>query len=251
MDTTAYLQRIGYQGAVAPDGHTLRALQLAHLLTVPFENLDIGWGREIVLDEGRILQKIVDERRGGFCYEVNGAFAALLRSVGFPVDLLSAGVARKSGGFGPDYDHLVLRIDLAEPWLVDVGFGDSFREPLRLIPDLVQEQAFGGYRFKCTGETWTLWQREQQEWKPQYRFTLQPRTFDDFAAMCVFQQTAPESSFTQRRICTIATPSGRITLADRRLIITADGQRDESELSDEAAFGAALQRYFGIIPPNN
>jgi N-hydroxyarylamine O-acetyltransferase len=109
MDVPAYLQRIDYQGSLKPDVDLLRSLHRAHLFTVPFENLDIHLGREIVCDESRILHKIVNEKRGGFCYELNGAFAALLRALGFRVTLLSCRVARQDGSYGPEFDHLTLR----------------------------------------------------------------------------------------------------------------------------------------------
>src|SRR4051794_11559758 len=97
MDVTAYLQRIGYSGALTPDANTLRELQRAHLFAVPFENLDIGWRREIRTDQQAFVRKIVQERRGGFCYELNGAFAWLLEALGFRVTLLSARVPRADG----------------------------------------------------------------------------------------------------------------------------------------------------------
>ena len=111
MDIHAYLSRIGYRGTLEPSAATLHALQQAHLLAVPFENLDIHLGRPIVLDQTALFDKIVARRRGGFCYELNGLFAVLLRELGFEVTLLSAGVARASGGFGPEYDHLTLLVD--------------------------------------------------------------------------------------------------------------------------------------------
>src|SRR6202165_5245282 len=146
MDVKAYLQRIDYQGSLTPDIDLLRSLHRAHLFTVPFENLDIHLGREIVCDESRILRKIVNEKRAGFCYELNGAFAALLRAIGFRVTLLSCRVARQDGSYGPEFDHLTLRVDLEEPWLADVGFGDCFLEPLRLGSRLEQEQTGRVYR---------------------------------------------------------------------------------------------------------
>jgi arylamine N-acetyltransferase len=110
------------------------------MLAVPFENLDISLGRKIICDESRFLHKIVNERRGGFCYEMNGAFAELLRALGFKVTLLSARVSGGDGSEGPEFDHLALRVDLDQPWLADVGFGDSFVEPLLLEPGLEQAQ---------------------------------------------------------------------------------------------------------------
>jgi N-hydroxyarylamine O-acetyltransferase len=100
-----YLERISYQGSREPILPTLQALHEAHLLAVPFENLDIFLGREIVLDEPSLWSKIIEHHRGGFCYELNGLFALLLRALGFQVDLLSASVARSTGGFGPDFDQ--------------------------------------------------------------------------------------------------------------------------------------------------
>src|SRR3989440_10034587 len=133
MDIQAYLQRIDYTGPLVPSAKTLRLLQVAHLRTVPFENLSIHSGEPIVLDDDALFEKIVSRRRGGFCYELNGLFAALLRALGFDVVLLSAGVAHAGGGFGPEFDHLLLVVDLQEHWLADVGFGDSFLEPVRLV----------------------------------------------------------------------------------------------------------------------
>src|SRR6266550_7107542 len=108
MDTKTYLQRINYTGPLDPSAETLRGLQVAHLRTVPFENLSIHSGELIVLDDHALFEKIVDGRRGGFCYELNGLFSTLLRSLGFEVAMLSAQVANAAGIFGPDFDHMAL-----------------------------------------------------------------------------------------------------------------------------------------------
>src|SRR5712671_3170173 len=121
MDFHAYLQRINYAGSLAPDNETLRLLHLAHLRTVPFENLSIHTNDAIVLDDDALFEKIVVRRRGGFCYELNGLFAALLRELGFEVELVSAQVARTDGGFSPDFDHMALLVVRDERWLADVG----------------------------------------------------------------------------------------------------------------------------------
>src|ERR1700722_12411711 len=183
IDVAAYLARIGYSGPTDPTAGNLRAVHRAHLLAVPFENLDISLGRKITVDEAAILNKVVTLRRGGFCYELNGAFAALLRALGFQVTLLSARVARANGGEGPEFDHLTLRVDLGEPWLADVGFGDSFLDPLRLEIDLEQEQGGRIFRLVEEGERIQLQIREPgQSWKNQYSFTQTPRGLQDFAA---------------------------------------------------------------------
>jgi N-hydroxyarylamine O-acetyltransferase len=248
LDVQAYLDRINYEGSTAPTLDTLRAIHRAHLLTVPFENLDIARGRKIAVDEDAMVRKVVERRRGGFCYELNGAFAALLRSLGFCVTLLSARVARDEGGEWPEFDHLCLRIDLEEPWLADVGFGESFLEPLRLQTKVEQPDPAG--TFRITRRRGRL-QLEKMEldggWKRQYSFTVQSRSLDEFADMCHYHQTSPESHFTRKRICTRATSDGRITLADMKLIVTRNGRRNETMLASEQERNDALREHFGII----
>ena len=248
LDVNAYLERINYRDSTAATLDTLRALHRAHLMAVPFENLDISRGRKIVLDQESLIRKIVRERRGGFCYELNGAFAALLRSLHFQVTLFSARVARDTGGEGPEFDHLCLQVDLEESWLADVGFGDSFLEPLRLHTNGEQVDPTGSFRIDQLDDRLQLEKLELDGgWKRQYSFTLQPRYLQEFADMCRHHQTSPESPFTGKRICTLATGDGRITLADMKLIITKDGRRNETMLSGEQGRIDALRQYFGIV----
>lgn len=243
-----YLARIGYTGPCDVTMDTLHRLHVAHLLSVPFENLDIHLGRPIVLDVDRFYTKIVTQRRGGFCYELNGLFAALLAALGFDVTLASARVAGNNGEFGPEFDHLVLLVQLGELWLVDVGFGDSFRQPLPLRSGTVFAEDFGTYRLQQTTTTWTLEeQNDTGDWQPAYTFATRPRALAEFAAMCAYQQTSPQSHFTQKRVCSRATADGRITLSDRRLIISQGGRREERVLLDEAEFTAVLARDFGVV----
>ncbi|MGA9389846.1 MAG: arylamine N-acetyltransferase [Candidatus Sulfotelmatobacter sp.] len=248
LDVNAYLERINYRDSTAATLDTLRAIHRAHMLAVPFENLDIARGRKIVLDQESLIRKIVRERRGGFCYELNGAFAALLRSLDFQVTLLSARVARDTGGEGPEFDHLCLQVDLEEPWLADGGFGESFLEPLWLHTNAEQTDPAGTFRIDQLDERLQLEKLELDGgWKRQYSFTLQPRHLQEFADMCHHHQTSPESPFTGKRICTRATSDGRVTLADRKLIVTKDGRRDETMLASEQERIDALKQYFGIV----
>lgn len=248
IDVEAYLRRIHYQGPTLPGVEVLRALHVAHLEAVPFENLDIHFGRPIVLDEEALFDKIVTRRRGGFCYELNGLFSALLRELGFPVTRLSAGVARPEGSFSPDFSHMTLLVELEDRWLADVGFGDSFREPL--LFDEPGDQIRDGLAYRVTHDGRQgimLRSGDGSAGGTGYRFGLEPRIFADYAGMCHFHQTSPESPFTQRRICTRATPEGRITLSDLRLVITAHGERREQLLTDDE-WKRMLEQDFGIGP---
>ncbi len=251
MNVPAYLRRIRYTGPITATLETLRSIHRAHLETVPFENLDISLKRRIVLDQDRFLHKIVDENRGGFCYELNGALAALLREMGYHVTLLSARAPHKDGSPSPEFDHLALRVDLDDPWLVDVGFGECFLEPLLLKPGIEQKQDQGTFRIKEDGSSLSV-ERQQPDgsWKTEYLFTLMPRQLDDFADMCHYHQTSPESHFTQKRLCTLATRRGRITLSDMKLIVTENGNRQESTLGSEEEWRKVLKRNFEIVLPN-
>jgi N-hydroxyarylamine O-acetyltransferase len=253
MDIAAYLKRIGYNGPTTADAETLRALHRAHMLAVPFENLDIGWKQPIELDIDRFVHKIVQQRRGGFCYELNGAFGALLAAVGFQVRTLSARVAAADGTFSPEFDHMALHVELGEPWLADVGFGDSFLEPLAIQPELEQSDGMRTYKIvRDLGEPERFQvQRTEAEgrWKPEYSFTMRSFALKDFAGMCRFHQTSPESHFTRKRVCSRATVDGRVTLTDDRLIITRHGIREEKIVSSPEEWAETLREQFGIQAP--
>lgn len=221
---------------------------MAHLLAVPFENLSIHWEEPIVLADDALFEKVVERRRGGFCFELNGLFAALLRDLGFEVVMLSARVARGEGGYTPAFDHMTLMVSLAERWLVDVGFGDTFREPLRLDDRSVQVQNGRDYLIAPDDDYLILNERQHgDEWQAQYRFNLQPYQYPDYVERCHYHQTSPESHFRQRRICTRATPKGRLTLSELRFITTTlSGERQERLLPNEEEYGKMLAKHFGI-----
>lgn len=247
LDRQAYLRRIGYDGPLAPTAETLRALQLAHLYAVPFENLDIHLGRPLSLELPALFDKIVTRQRGGFCYELNGLFAWLLKSLGYTVTHLSARVANAEGTFGPEFDHLALLVENGpdERWLADVGFGDGFMEPLRVEPGRGQPQGQWTYGLDDHDGGYRLWRGDPAgAVELQYAFTLQPRRFSaDFEPMCHYQQTSLESHFTQHRLVTLATPGGRLTLSDRRWIVTEGGERREQAI-DEAEFWRRVRTDF-------
>lgn len=250
MDVDAYLERINYHGPLGPTVETLRRLQVAHMLTVPFENLSIHADEPIVLNDEALFAKVVARRRGGFCYELNGLFAALLRALGFDVTKLAAEVHTPEKGFGPPFDHMTLMVELEERWLVDVGFGDSFREPLLLDERGEQVQGERAYRIDREGDRLTLWQRDRNRaWSVEYRFGLTPYEYEDYAEMCRYHQTSPESPFTQNPVCSRAKPDGRITVSGMRLITTRNGTKQEQALAGEAARAETLRTHFGFDWP--
>lgn len=267
LDPQDYLDRIRFPASghspLRPSLSLLRDLHEAHMLAVPFENLSIHCGQPIELRDDALYDKIVTRRRGGFCYELNGLFSWLLRRIRYEVTLLSAEVAGSDGSFSAPYDHLTLlvhQVDGAD-WLSDVGFGDSYRRPLRFEPHTEQDGGDGHmYRMyesdmRAAGDGaggqryWLVEQRTdaQPAWEPVYRFTLQPHALGDFAARCHYHQTSPESHFTQKRICSLALPDGRISLSGLRLITRLHGVRQERELASEDEYQTVLAERFGVV----
>lgn len=270
LDPKDYLDRIEFAHGIGADSLTpssslLRDLHRAHMLSVPFENLSIHYHQPIVLDETALFDKIVRRRRGGFCFELNGLFAWLLRTLGFTVTLHSANVARADGSYTADFDHLALQVHQLDGanWLVDVGFGDLFVYPIHFQPDIEQDGGDrhryrlsrpgaqtgpdGGDSIDSTPEHWLLQRDGEGGWEPQYRFTLHPYTLPDFSDRCHYLQTSPESPFTQKRVCSLALPDGRITLSDLRLIETTRGTREERMLESEDEYLAVLSDRFGVV----
>ena len=248
MNVAAFLQRIGYAGSTAVDERALRSLHRAFTAAIPFENLDIHLGQRIVLDETAFFDKIVLRHRGGFCYELNGLFAAALRELGFDVTLLSARVFDDDGEMGREFVHMLLLVSLGRRWIADVGFGDWSAEPLCLESE--DSQLVDGVSFRMTmqAERFVVAQKKDNCWKPRYCFTLTPRRLPDFAAMCDDLQDSPDSAFRRRRMCTRRTNDGRVTLTEEKLIITScDGKRTEIALDGPEAYANALSEHFGII----
>ncbi|WP_083707467.1 arylamine N-acetyltransferase family protein [Intrasporangium flavum] len=265
-DVGAYARRIGAALPAAPTLAALSSLHRAHLLAVPFENLDIALGRPIRLDLDAFVDKVVRHHRGGYCYELNGLFAALLRSVGYRVDLVSAPVATSGGGFTPEFDHLALVVDsdaMDERVLADVGFGAGFIEPLPLRDGFVRRERGTDVGLVRDGDrdgnrdgdsvTWTYRERSAgsrtEDWVPRYTFTTRPHPLEDFAPRNAWQQTSPESHFTRQRLASRLTATGRVTLSGDRLITTTHGSRDERTV-DASDLAAVLEEHFGITLPD-
>jgi N-hydroxyarylamine O-acetyltransferase len=241
----AYLARIATARPARADAAALAELQLRHLLAVPFENLSIHLGEPIVLDQGALVDKVVRRRRGGFCYELNGAFAALLSALGYGVTLLAARVFGDDG-LGPPYDHLALRVEDADgrSWLADVGFGRHSHHPLRL--DVGAEQADPGGSFRVAeapdGDL-----DVSRDGEPQYRLERRARLLGDFEATCWWHQTSPKSHFTRSLVCSLLTEAGRVTLSGRTLVETVSERRRERTLAGDAEVLDTYRDRFGIV----
>lgn len=225
----AYLQRIG-----ASRSSSLAELHERHLLSVPFENLDTHMDTRIVLEIPWLYDKIVVRRRGGFCYELNGLFAELLRDLGYRVELLAARVFG-ADGFGPPFDHLALLVD--DAWLVDVGFGSFTLRPLSWTSREDQEDPFGVFRLVDAGDDVEV----LMDGEPCYRVERRPRELAEFVPTCWWQQTAPESHFRKGPMASLALPGGRITVTDNKVVVTEGGRKTSTDVEDPAA--AFLERF--------
>jgi N-hydroxyarylamine O-acetyltransferase len=244
---TAYLHRIDAPGRPESiDAAALRLLHRAHLLSVPFENLSIHLDEPVSLDEASLIDKIVTRRRGGFCYELNGAFALLLRALGADVRLAAAGVHGDTGLSAP-LGHLTLIVRTADgtgPWLADVGFGSHSTYPLLLESRHEQADPAGRFLIADAGDGDVDVIRDGE---PQYRVERRERRIADFVPTCWWQQTSPLSHFTQNTICSRLTQDGRISVSGSTLIRTSGGSRTEQQLAADDDVLAAYRDHFGLL----
>ncbi|WP_405555827.1 arylamine N-acetyltransferase [Streptomyces sp. NBC_01171] len=243
----AYLQRLGADHPPSPTTDALRDLHLRHLQTVPFENLSIHLGEPVVLEEAALLEKVVGARRGGFCYELNGAFGLLLTSLGYEVQLLAGRVHGEEGRLGIPYDHLALRVRTVEgdDLIADVGFGAHSHCPLAFAERGDQADPGGTFRVVEAGggDLDVL-----RDGKPQYRLETRPRRLPDFRGGAWWHSTSPESHFTRSLVCSrITADGGRITLSGRTLTTTdAEGRKEARELGSDEEVLAVYRDGFGI-----
>lgn len=248
MNIPEYLSRIGVNETdLTPSVAALRSLQRAHLLSVPFENLDIHWKSPIVLNVDKFYEKIVTARRGGFCYELNGLFDELLQHIGYKTRLVSARVFNGSG-HGPEFDHAAIIATVGdEEYLVDVGFGAFTTQPLRFVVGEKQQDESGIFTIRKYDDTYLeVAKLDDSMWVSEYIFRDVPRQLSEFADMCDFQQHSPESHFTKGKLCSIMTSAGRKTLTDKSFIVTENGRKKETPVNSESEFYDLLAGEFGI-----
>ena len=251
-DVDRYLGRLGELRPAAPTIESLRRLQRAHLQAVPFENASVLRGEPIPLDLPALVEKVLDRGRGGFCYELNGLFAALLEALGYTVLRRSARVFGEGTAVGPPFDHLCLEVPIAGArWLADVGFGYSFLEPLRLEVGPEQDDPAGHFRLVPApapgGATDVEWLHADGAWRGHYR--IEPGVFQltDFEPACEALRTSPDSSFARGWLLARATADGYVSISGRQLHLSRGREVVERRtVEDDAELAALVSRWFGL-----
>lgn len=248
MNTKKYLNRIKYSGELKPNCNVLAELQKAHLLNVPFENLDIHYHKPIELKIDSIYKKIVINNRGGFCYELNGLFYELLLSLKFKVKRISARVYNKENGYSPEFDHFAIVVEIGgSEFLVDVGFGEFIFEPLKLELNVIQKDPTGDYIIdKYNDEYFRVNKIINGQLIPEYIFKKTKREFIDFKERCLYHQTNKNSHFKKKRLISIPTKNGRITISGDTLKIKENDLVKERTLNDEMEFYNELSSLFNV-----
>jgi N-hydroxyarylamine O-acetyltransferase len=249
MDVQAYFDRIGFAGPARPDLETLTALHRLHLRVIPYENFDVLLGRPVSLDPDAAFEKLVTQRRGGWCYEMNGVLGAVLQDIGFSVTRMAGAVMRAERGDISLGNHLVLRVDLDRPYIADVGFGDGVLEP---IPLMFGGHHCAGYDFRLEelGDDWLRFHNHDQGGAPYFDFSLAPADPDRLAATCRWLSTSPDSIFTQTALGFRHTPAGIVGLLGRTVRRVQPDSKTTELIESADEFVAVLKLEFGLDVPD-
>lgn len=241
------MQRINFASPVLADNHTLKSLHRHHIMSVPFENLDIHYHRLFDLKLPDIFKKVVDNFRGGFCYELNYLFNALLNSVGFSTKIISARVFDSEGTLGPPFDHMSIYVKTDRDYIADVGFGDLFLVPLE-IKEGVQDDGRNFFLIESiNGEDYILsMSSDKSNFQKKYVFSLNEAPLECFVAPCYDKQTNLDSYFVRNTVCTLPTESGRVTLFNDKLIRKTHAERSEMSILNDVDLRVQLRKNFNI-----
>jgi N-hydroxyarylamine O-acetyltransferase len=249
VDLERYLARIGFAGTPRVDVDTLRRLHRAHLDAIPYENLDVQLGRPVSLELPRVYEKIVERRRGGWCYEMCGLFGWAIGEIGFPVTRVAGGVARAIFGDFSVGNHLVLRVDLERTYLADVGFGDGFVEPVPVEAGAFR-QRFLSFRMEELDDGWWRLHNHPHGAAPSFDFRLEPAPPGLLEEKCSWLQANPLSPFVQNAVCQRHFPDKLELLRGKVLrTVSADGVA-ERELGSADEYVGVLADVFGLELPD-
>ncbi|WP_169088214.1 arylamine N-acetyltransferase family protein [Paenibacillus sp. PL91] len=248
-EVLAYLERIGYSGPIDTTLATLTKLQECHVHTVPYENFDILNRVPLSLEVPDLLDKIVNRRRGGYCFELNALFGWLLMELGFKVTNYFARFWRDETDTPPKRRHHILQVEAeGELYLCDVGVGGiAPRSPIHMTENVVHEQLDEAYMLERDADFgWILSERKKGQWSRLYSFTEEPQLPKDFLMTSYWCENAPDSIFIKDAMAAIRTSAGRNTIAGEEFrIFTAEGvQAFTPKTKDE--YAEALRTHFGI-----
>lgn len=253
VNLNAYFERIGFAGSIAPTLATLELLHALHPASIPFENLGPLLDQPVLLDLRSIEKKLIGEQRGGYCYEHNLLFMAVLRELDFKVRGLAARVVwNRPDGADDAAHHMLLAIDIAgATYIADVGFGGmTLTAPLRLKADVEQPTPHETFRLTGGPTDWQLEAQVEDAWKPLYRFDLAEKSAEDYAASNAFLSTDAASPFRHELRVALSPPGRRLALRDNRYTIHARGEPSQSRLLESVLdMRTVLADDFGILLP--
>lgn len=247
----AYLERIHYDGPLTLSAQTLCRLHRAQVMSIPFENFDVFLAQPISLDPASLVRKLVDERRGGYCHELNGLFLLVLRHLGFTVTPLAARVLVDETPLQKSHQIMLVEVDV-ERWLADTGFGSNgLIEAIPLECDRVFPQHLETFRLRAdTPSSFVLQHCLEDHWHSLYAFTLEPYYPADYQMMHYYTSTSPASLFTQHIVCTLPTEEARFILYDDTLKVRSRTETITTLLAGKGEYRETLQHCFGIaLPP--
>ncbi len=248
MNIDKYIERINFQSEIKISYDCLKELHKCHVMSIPFEAIDVQLKRRINLHAENIYQKVIANKRGGYCYELNLLFHELLSKIGFENYIISAKIF-DNGNFGPEFDHMAIVVKLDRLYLVDVGFGDLFIEPLQIESELIQVDKFKKYKIKKNeSNDYILTESllESNDFRIKYKFNILPRTLNDFNQQNDWKQTSGESYFVKNRICTIPIENGRRTIFNNIYKVKDKGHIEEQKIESENKLIEILQNDFNI-----
>jgi N-hydroxyarylamine O-acetyltransferase len=248
-DLQTYLDRVGYRGRPRADLDTLRTLHRCHLLAIPYENLDVQLGVPVSLDIDAIFRKLVLQRRGGWCYEMNGLLGWALDTIGFSLTRLAAGVMREIRGDAAVGNHLALWVHLEEPHLADVGFGDGILEPIPVRPGRFRQRAFE-FGLEQLDDQWWRFHNQHHGSARSFDFGSAPADGDLLRRQCELLQTSPESPFTQVAVVQRHVPEGLALMRGRVLTRVRAQDVHREEIAGEEHYARVLREVFDLDLPD-
>lgn len=248
MDINQYFNRIKYNGDKKVSLENLTNLHKCHLFCVPFEDLDIHNNTPIRLNIESIFKKVIIKKRGGYCYELNYLFHELLTSLGFNVKMVSSQIYNKKYGLGPEFDHLCLIVEIDEEWLIDVGYGDLFIEPIKLKEGFIKKDMFKHYKINKENHSFLLSESlDGVNFNKVYLINTKSRSIEEFHEECKLTQHSKDSHFVKNRICTLPTNNGRLTLFNDTFKIRINESKTEQQIHSNEEFEKILKENFNIV----